>query len=130
MVAKGLLSHILEDEALTRGLGDEEARVLVEWLVERAEDLEARADRGGAGAEIRRLCRRGRAISRFVRLWCHAGDWGAALQLACTERFPWPLPSTPIDACELMQTILDWETEIQGDDGVRPAERGGEAIGP
>ena len=28
-----LLSRILDDEALTRGLGDAEARLLVEWLV-------------------------------------------------------------------------------------------------
>jgi hypothetical protein len=113
MVVKGLLSHVLDDEALTRGLMDEEARVLVEWLVDQAEQLEAEGEADLAGEEMARLCRRGRAISRFVRLWCHANARGAALQLACTERFTWPLPNAPIDPCELMQSILAWESEIR-----------------
>src|SRR5690349_2346644 len=60
MLAKPLLSDILTDEGLTRGLGDPEARVLVEWLVDQAEGL---ADQPGeTAARIRGLCRRGRAI--------------------------------------------------------------------
>ena len=47
MLAKRLLSHILDNEALTRGLGDPEARLLVEWLVEQAERLAQSSDRGG-----------------------------------------------------------------------------------
>src|SRR5438132_8189550 len=39
MQANPLLHHILDDDALTRCLGDAEARVLVEWLVEQAELL-------------------------------------------------------------------------------------------
>jgi hypothetical protein len=108
MPADPLLSHILADEALTRGLGDAEARVLVEWLVERAERL-ARAARPDPAAEVRRLCRRGRAIARFVTLWGQPRGRGAAGQLAAAERFAWPLPDADVDACELMQAIVAWE---------------------
>ena len=105
-----LLSQILDDEALTRGLGDPEARVLVEWLVEEAEWLEESA--GDPAAEVRRLCRRARAVSRFVLLWCLRRDRAAAVQLAAVERFAWPLPDdADADPCELMQCILGWEAE-------------------
>jgi hypothetical protein len=110
MPADPLLSHILADEALTRGLGDAEARVLVEWLVERAERLAGAGAPPAAGAaEVRRLCRRGRAIARFVLLWGRPRGRGAAGQLAAAERFAWPLPAAAADPCELMQAILAWE---------------------
>lgn len=110
MLAKQLLSQILDNDALTRGLGDPEARILVEWLVERAE-----CEAGEAACEatvrdaVAKLCRRGRSVSRFVALWCHLGERGAAGQLATAERLNWPLPGAPVDPCELMQDILDWE---------------------
>jgi hypothetical protein len=110
MLARPLLSHILEDDALTRGLGDPEARVLVEWLVEQAERLGAEKDDEASGREVRKLCRRARAIGRFVGLWCYQRERGAAVQLAAAERFTWPLPvSRTVDPCELMQTIVACE---------------------
>jgi hypothetical protein len=112
MLAKPLLSHILDDDTLTRGLGDQEARVLIEWLVDQAEALDAA---GGSTEEVAalvgRLCRRGRAIARFVALWCHLGQRGAALQLAAAERFRWPLPNCQVEPDELMYGILTWEAE-------------------
>ena len=111
MLSKPLLEPILGDEALTRGLGDMEARVLVEWLVDQAEGAAVDADgEESARALVGRLCRRARAIGRFVHLWCHRADHGAACQLAAVERFAWPLPSNPQDPCDLMQAILYWET--------------------
>ena len=109
MLSKPLLSPILDDENLTRGLGDPEARLLVEWLVEQAEQRVGGGAEGPARAEVGRLCRRGRAIGRFVFLWCQRGDAGAAYQLAAAERFDWPLPSEPMDPCDLMDGILTWE---------------------
>ena len=112
MVSKSLLSPILEDENLTRGLGDPEARVLVEWLVDRTE-----ASHAASGCEERsrrdqsRWHRRGRSIARFVELWCYHQDHGAACQLAATERFGWPFPATDVDPCDLMVQILEWELE-------------------
>jgi hypothetical protein len=108
MSAISLLHPILDDDALTRGLGDAEARILVEGLVEQAEYLAETGPPDWAVAEVRRLCRRGRAVARFVSLWCQ-GECGAAGQLAAAERFSWPLPDAAVDPCELMQAIIAWE---------------------
>jgi hypothetical protein len=105
-----LLSLILADERLTRGLGDAEARILVEWLVEQAEHLAGAGPPAAAESEVRRLCRRGRGIARFVSLWCLDRRRGAAGQLAVTERFAWPLPEAAAEPCELMHAILRWES--------------------
>ena len=105
MSVRALLNPILDNDRLTRGLEDAEARMLIEWLVERAESQGARAE-----AEMQRWCRRARAIARFVVLWCHERAPAAALQLAATERFGWPLPVGEMDACDLMQAILAWES--------------------
>ena len=111
MLARSLQKQILQNDALTRGLGDEEARVLIEWLVDYAEalaDLSATEDK--ARQDWARWCRRARAIVRFVTLWCHEGQRGAAGQLLVTERFHWPLPPADVDPCELMTSILAFET--------------------
>jgi hypothetical protein len=97
-----LLAPILCDERLTNGLDDAEARMLVEWLV-------AQVDEGNT-QKIGPMCRRARAIARFVTLWCYACSPAAALQLAATERFAWPLPTDVIDPCDLLEGILTWET--------------------
>lgn len=115
MLAKALLNQILQNDSLTRGLGDPEARILVEWLVERAELLaeEFDVEDESFAATIGRLCMRARGIGRFVALWCHERQRGAAIQLAAVERFSWPLPTDiRIDPCELMQAILDCEATI------------------
>ena len=108
MLSRPLLNLIVRDEGMVRGLGDPEARVLIEWLVDRAEEsVHWQED---TQETVRRLCRRGRAIGRFVVLWCHAQARGAAGQLAASERFTWPLPAADMDPCVLMQNILAWET--------------------
>ncbi|HEY7329471.1 MAG TPA: hypothetical protein VH592_17665 [Gemmataceae bacterium] len=109
MVANPLLHNILSDEHLTRGLGDAEARILVEWLVDQTEDLMKQANDNEAAREVNWLCRRGRALACFVRLWCLDRARGAAGQLAAAERFAWPLPAAGADPCELMQAIVSWE---------------------
>ncbi len=112
MPVSSLLNRVLDDEAITRGLGDAEARVLVEWLVDRTERLEDLESEGDAEVEVYRLCRRARAFSRFVHLWCHRRACGAALQLAAVERFSWPLPEEiDADAYDLMRAIVEWEEE-------------------
>ena len=110
MLARSVLNHILQDEALTRLLGDAEARVLVEWLVEEAEALGDR-DPADALPEVQRLRLRGRALARFVRLWAIDGDRRGATQLAASERFYWPLPDGPVDPCLLMQHVVWYEAQ-------------------
>jgi hypothetical protein len=96
---------------LTRGLGDAEARMLVEWLVEEADRRATGADGEDATArEVQRLCRWARGISRFVQLWCYRETRAGALQLAASERYQWPLPATWMEPCELMECILAWQT--------------------
>jgi hypothetical protein len=116
MRSNPLLRAVLDDEALTRGLGDAEARVLVEWLVEETERLTATGSSHGVERAVAKLRRRGRAVARFVRLWSIEDAWGSALQLAATERFPWPLPDSPLDPCELMQGIVYWESHAADSD--------------
>lgn len=108
-----LIRGLVRDESLTRGLGDVEARMLVEWVVDWAELL-AEAARTDQEAQrlAGRLFRRAKAIGRFVRLWCEPRSQGSAVQLAAVERFGWPLPTDPtIDPADLMQHILTWESE-------------------
>jgi hypothetical protein len=110
ILTKPLLSHILSNDSLTRSLGDPEARMLVEWLVDEAERIAHQAPSERAAQEqIEGLCRRGRAIGRFVGLWGQPRGRGAAGQLAVAEGFTWPFPSPAADACEIMHAILGWE---------------------
>jgi len=110
MRVHSLLEPILGDDTLTRGLGDAEARVLIEWLVERAEELAQSADHPEADRALLQLLRRARGIALFVRLWCLDQDHGAAVQLAATERFTWPWPDNRMEAWDLMKAIVVWET--------------------
>lgn len=111
MLSRPLFDSIMRDESLVRGLCDPEARVLIEWLVDRAELLSCQPDALRVERGVRQLCRRGRAICRFVYLWCHQRAHGSAIQLAAVERFSWPLPCDTIDPCLLMQDILNWEDD-------------------
>jgi hypothetical protein len=103
---QALLRPILADDAFTRHIGDAEARILVEWLVERAEELEGDAQ---GEAKVQMLCRRARAIGLFVGLWSYRGQRGAAAQLANAERLDWPLPEPDYEPDEVMEHILLYE---------------------
>jgi hypothetical protein len=108
MQSTPLVRHILRDEAVTRGLGDVEARMIVEWLADRAERAAITTPtEADAWDRVRGHCRRARVIATFVRFWA-AGNRGAALQLAGAERVHWPLPSGDLDIGELMEGILAW----------------------
>ena len=109
-----LIRGLVRDDSLTRGLGDEEARMLVDWLVDWAELLAGGARNAPeAKSLLDRLCRRGKAISRFVQLWVEPRTRGSAMQLAAVERFAWPLPGRRIDTADLMHHILTWENSHQ-----------------
>lgn len=112
-----LIRGIARDESLTRGLGDVEARMLVEWVVDWAELLtEAARTDADAVQLVNRLTRRGKAIGKFVQLWRDPRHRPAAGQLAAAERFTWPLPhETNVGPPELMEHILNWESQHRGE---------------
>lgn len=109
-----ILRAYLRDDALTRGLGDIEARMLVDWVAQWAELLAGTARTlEEAGGLVARIVRRARGISRFVQLACDFDPRGrgAALQLAASEQFHWPLPHAHVEPPDLMRRILDWENQ-------------------
>src|SRR5438128_2634103 len=58
-----LVRQVLQSDSLTRGLEDPEARILVEWLVEKVEHLEAApAAEAASFGSLERLTQRARAI--------------------------------------------------------------------
>ena len=124
MQSTPLVRHILRDEAVTRGLGDIEARMIVEWLADRAEQAAVAAPTDAAAwATVRAACRRARVIAMFVRLW-GSGQRGAAVQLAGADRLNWPLPAGDVDPGELMEGVLAWvdrQDEIVADSPARRA---------
>ena len=120
MSVTALLQPVLSDDLLTRGLGDEEARLLVEWLADRAVAAHEKLAEADQIDEMLRLCRRARAISRFVYLWCHQQSHGAACQLAASERFRFPLPLPEVDPYDLMRVILEWEQTEHAERRTRP----------
>jgi hypothetical protein len=109
MLARSELAPILDDEGLTRHLGDAEARVLVEWLADQAEQLAGNLPMEHVRTAVIGLCRRARTMARFVRLWCLDGLPGAAAQLAAAERLDWPLPGEPVEPWRLMAHLVAWE---------------------
>ena len=105
--------QLLADDSLTdslkRRLGDVEARLLVDWVVERIEQLsDGNISASLCETAISRLMRKARTIGRFVHLWGEA-DHHVALQLAAVERARWPFPRSPREPVALLRQILRWE---------------------
>lgn len=112
VAADPFIRTILRDDSLTRGLEDAEARMLVEWVVDWAELFsDAAKNDDDAKKLVTRLCRRGKAIGRFVQLWTDPRTRATAIQLAAVERFAWPLPTAAVEPPELMHRILAWENQ-------------------
>ncbi len=105
MSTHAMLRMVLMDERLTHGLGDEEARLLVEWLTDWLESPHAPQD----WPTFQRRWGRARTAAKFVWLWCYCHSRGAAAQLTAAENLEWPFPAADADPAEVMQEILDWE---------------------
>ncbi len=104
---------ILNDDHLTRGLMDPEARLLIEWLVDAAEHLFKRFPAERASRDLRQLMRRCRALKRFIILWCYEMAYGPAAQLIASEGFLWPLPHPDVlDGYALLEALLECENII------------------
>jgi len=103
-----MVRRVLRDETVTRGLGDVEARMMTEWLADRADHLAAGRPEAAAWAGLARATRLARVVARFVRLWADPVSRGAAGQLAAAERLNWPLPAGAADPDLLTATLLAW----------------------
>jgi hypothetical protein len=77
--------------------------------VNHAERIASESEPVTASRHLRELCRRAKSVSRFVRLWCHDGECGAAMQFAGAENAPWNLPTGDEDAADLTARLLDCE---------------------
>ena len=108
MLSTQMVRHVLRDEAVTRGLGDIEARMIVEWLADKAEEIGRNKPETEAWIELARATRRARIVSRFVQLWAESSSRGAAVQLISAERLDWPLPAGDRDSGILTEEILAW----------------------
>jgi hypothetical protein len=111
-----LILRVLRDDSLTRGLWDPEARLLIEWLVSQIEHLfqagESEDHIQRTFAQLYQWCR---AIRRFVLLWCHQQDQGAASQLAAAEGFSSSLPPADLtDPYDVMGHQLRWVAKQMG----------------
>lgn len=108
MLCSQMIRHVLRDETVTRGLGDIEARMIIEWLTDRAEQIAVSRPEKDAWSELNLSTRKAKIVSRFVQLWSEKHSRGAAVQLASAERMDWPLPSGDVDSGMLTERILAW----------------------
>jgi hypothetical protein len=101
----------MRDARLTQGLQDPEARLLVEWLVDRAEALPATGLHDSDQQTAWNICyRRAKVMRQFVSLWCYRGRPEAAIQLAASEGLAEFLPDSSIeDAPEVMLALMRQE---------------------
>ena len=105
-----LIRALARDESLTQGLGDIEARMLIDWAAGWAELLARAAPDGDKAAHlVARVRRRAGTVGRFVQLWSRPRTRAAACQLAAAERVTWPLPAGRVDPADLMHAVLSWE---------------------
>lgn len=96
-----MLRAVLDDASLTRGLGDSEARCLIEWLVNRV-------DQNPHWSQFQKLHRLARIVGRFIALWNAPQSRGAAYQLVASERILWPLPNESEEPLYVLEKILQW----------------------
>lgn len=108
--AKRLVDRVLDDEGLTDGLGDDEARVLVDWLVLQVEAAAASQSEENASAACDDLRRRARVIRRIALDLCESGD----IESAKARKPQWAdrvdrLPTS--DPVAIIRQLLAWEQE-------------------
>lgn len=100
------LRRVLAEEALTRGLGDPEARILMDWLSEQIEHLPVLPPTRLAEA-VTSLCRQARHARSFVVMWCHEFNHEGAIQLAAVAGLAERLPaSNLLHPCDVMEHLL------------------------
>jgi hypothetical protein len=105
------IDQVMGDARLTYGLEDPEARLLVEWLVDKAEHL---PESGLAETEQDKTWqlyyRRAKVLRKCVQLWCYRGRPEAAIQLAASEGLSEVLPNSAVEeGVEVMSALMRGE---------------------
>ncbi len=98
MLAANCIHQVMRDERITYGLADPEARMLVEWLVAKAEAIPETELEPADQDYAWQLCyRRAKVLRQFVALWCYRGRPDAASQLAASEGMAEYLPISSVE---------------------------------
>lgn len=111
MVAEQYIHQVMRDDRITHGLADPEARVLIEWLVNKAEVIPDTELEPQDQVYAWELCyRRAKVLRQFVSLWCYRGRPEAAIQLAASEGMADYLPDASVEEpVDIMLTMMKQE---------------------
>lgn len=111
MLAEQYIHQVMHDERITYGLADPEARMLVEWLVTKAEAIPETDLLPDDQVCAWELCyRRAKVLRQFVSLWCYRGRPEAAIQLAASEGMAEYLPASTVEEpVDVMLTMMKQE---------------------
>lgn len=111
MVAENCIHQVMRDDRITYGLADPEARVLIEWLVSKAETIPDTNLEPEDQVYAWELCyRRAKVLRQFVSLWCYRGRPEAAIQLAASEGMADYLPAASVEEpVDIMLTMMKQE---------------------
>jgi hypothetical protein len=114
MDVQPLLNQIADDESLTAGLADPEAKVLLDWLRQQIKTQVAHAATNAEGrSRFDSLRKRSAAYSRLIAAWCIDADETLARQLWKELGLTGSLDSLPhTDALAAMKQLLGTEASI------------------
>lgn len=87
MDAESWLNRIRDDEGITDGLGDDEARVLLDWLCDRVRRrVQSSNDRAAVARDVQEEIRLGRFLGQTIARLCEDRDLASAQQLWAKEK--------------------------------------------
>jgi hypothetical protein len=111
MLVDACIDQVMGDSRLTYGLEDPEARLLIEWLVDKAEHLPEMGLRETEQDVTWQLYyRRAKVLRKCVQLWCYRGRPEAAIQLAASEGLAEFLPNSSVEeGVEVMSSLMRGE---------------------
>lgn len=112
MNIKKHIERVLDDEGLTSGLADPEAKVLMDWLVH---NLEAKLPRTKSDAAARELTKteaaRARRLAAIIDKICYNDDRAAAERLWNAAGRTQALNTLPAaDPVAVARQLIQWET--------------------
>lgn len=113
MDATPFIDRILDDEGITGGLKDAEAKVLVDWLIASLKQrIRAVSDESKAEEISRTLRRRARRIAKITELLCEQHDTHSASEIWKESGSKHSLDELELrDPTGVVKRLIQWETE-------------------